>query len=81
MAPRNGKRVLHKPLNRNLPHQTRALTCFLDLPLEIRLMIYQHAIGYYEVQLTMTHESKSGFVLVRGDLSKKIAGARNAFVP
>lgn len=68
MELRDGKRLPAAPLNRGLPHQTRPLLSLLDLPTEIRLMIWKYAIGYHNVPWTITYKSRSGFALARGDL-------------
>lgn len=75
MSLRKGKRVLPTKSNRGLPSQNRPLLSFLDLPTEIRLMVYWYAIGYHEAQWAMTN-SKFGFVLVRGDLRKEADSRR-----
>lgn len=62
---RNGKRLLATPLTCIRPYQT---PCSLDLPTEIRLMIYKYAIRYHNVRWTMTYESNAGFALALGDL-------------
>lgn len=67
MLLRNGKQLFAGPSNHGLPHQAPP-SYLLDLPTEIRLMIYEHAIGYPSIQWTMIYDSKSGFVLALGDL-------------
>ena len=67
MELRNGKRFLTAPptrINRRKPRPSR----LLDLPAELKLMIYGYVFGYKAVHWTMTFETipKPGYILALG---------------
>ncbi|CAD0110739.1 unnamed protein product [Aureobasidium uvarum] len=64
---RSGKRPRPDPPPRVVRRKRRPFR-LLDLPIEIRLMIYGYAVGHQNVSWTVTYESEAGFMLELGDL-------------
>jgi hypothetical protein len=79
MELRNGKRLPPAPPNR-VSRRKRQPFRLLDLPTELRLMIFGYVIGHRNVHWTMTYESAptSGYVLALGHVNYLNYIRRNA---
>jgi len=78
MELRNGKQTPLSSLSR-VPRQESQPFRLLDLPIEIRLMIYGYAFGSEDIHWTMTFEStpKPGFILALGRIDAQSVIQRN----
>jgi hypothetical protein len=78
MKLRSGKHLPPAPLKRVNRHKSRPFR-LLDLPTELRLMIYRYTIGYHTASWTMTHKPTpiSGYVLALGHMNASTNNQRN----
>jgi len=79
MELRNGKRLLCPAPPTRIDRRRPRTFRLLDLPAELRFMIYGYVFGYENVHWTMTYESvpASGYVLALGHIIDSIVIPRN----